>query len=104
MTVLWKTLTRGEGTGGEARKGSLQVSAVVNLEGFQATDDTVTWVGLKMNGRGQEKRMDGDVSLEEVAAVQLRMLAGLMMSVEEGEEKWTNLIHVGDQPFDVVTE
>ena len=94
--VKWKKhLQEGKGQSGEARKGSLQVSAVVTLEGFQATDDIVTWVGLMMNGRGQEKRMDGDVTLEAVAAVQLRDAGWVdVMSVEEGEEKWTNLGYI----------
>lgn len=83
-----KTLREGKGQGGEVRRGSLQVSAVVNLEGFQATDDIVTCVGLMMNGSGQEKRMDRDVNLEAVAAVQLRDAGWVdVMSVEEGEEK-----------------
>ena len=87
--VKWKKhLREGKGQGGEVRRGSLQVSAVVNLEGFQATDGIVTWVGLMMNGSGQEKRMDRDVNLEAVAAVQLRDAGWVdVMSVEEGEEK-----------------
>ena len=50
------TYQRGRDRAGEVRKGSLHMSAVVNLEGFQAADDRMIWVVLIMDGRGQANK------------------------------------------------
>lgn len=52
--VEWKEhLAEGKGQGWRGKKGSLHMSAVVNLEGFQAADDGMIWVVFIMDGKGQ---------------------------------------------------
>ena len=70
------------------------MSAVVNLEGFQA--EVIQWPGFyhdAWEGAGEENGQG--VSLEAVAAVQLRGAGWVdVMSVKVGEEKWTNLGYI----------